>query len=222
GAGRREARAGLPDVSRGPDWDRPALPEYARPKKPGRDHVARRRRCHDVRRRLRGSFRTINDLLTTNVDLARFTADLLGQADAALLRVFWHTLRNFSILDPACGCGEFLLAPLRVLEPLYHACLGRMETFPTVADFRAAPAEAGPPADRCAFVRRSILERNLHGVDLLPEAVEVCRLRLLLALAAAQGGTVELASFPALDNLRSGNSLVGSVQSGSDEPAGPV
>src|SRR5262249_54877373 len=189
--------------------------EYALPTETWREHVARRRRCHDVRRRLRGSFRTINDLLTTNVDLARFTADLLGQADAALLRVFWLALWNLSVLDPACGWGVFLLASLRVLEPLYHACLRRMETFPTVADFRAALDEAGPPAARCAFVRRLILQSNLHGVDLLPEAIEVCRLRLLLALAAAQGGTIELASLPALGNLTSGNSVVGSVPSGS-------
>jgi hypothetical protein len=211
--------AGLTDFSLRIGWDRPASAEYALPAETWREHLARRARCHDLRRRLQRRSRTSNDLLTDNVDLIRFTVDLLEQSDAALLRAFWHVLRDLSVLDPACGSGEFLLAALRVLEPLYEACLGRMKAFPRVADFREVLDAAGP-ASR-VFIRRSILERNLYGVDLLPEAVEVCRFRLLLALAAAQGTVHAPPSLPALDaNLRAGNSLAGSVTTGRASDSG--
>ena len=34
-----------------------------------------------------------------------------------------------TILDPTCGSGAFLFAALNILEPLYEACLDRMEVF---------------------------------------------------------------------------------------------
>ena len=33
------------------------------------------------------------------------------------------------VLDPTCGSGAFLFAALNILEPLYDACLVRMEAF---------------------------------------------------------------------------------------------
>ncbi|MGF1541253.1 MAG: hypothetical protein ACFCU5_12515 [Pleurocapsa sp.] len=35
----------------------------------------------------------------------------------------------FPILDPTCGSGAFLFAALNILEPLYEACLERMQIF---------------------------------------------------------------------------------------------
>ena len=46
-----------------------------------------------------------------------------------LLRAFWHAIENVTILDPTCGSGAFLFAALNILEPLYEACLDRMEAF---------------------------------------------------------------------------------------------
>ena len=37
--------------------------------------------------------------------------------------------RQVTILDPTCGSGAFLFAALNILEPLYEACLDRMEAF---------------------------------------------------------------------------------------------
>ena len=33
------------------------------------------------------------------------------------------------MLDPTCGSGAFLFAALNILEPLYEACLDRMQAF---------------------------------------------------------------------------------------------
>ena len=45
------------------------------------------------------------------------------------MRAFWHALEQVSVLDPTVGSGAFLFAALNILEPLYEACLDRMQAF---------------------------------------------------------------------------------------------
>ena len=86
---------------------------------------------------------------------------------------------NVAVLDPACGSGAFLLSALRVLERL-----GGRD-------------------------RKRIVERNLFGVDLKPEAVRLCELRLWLAIVA-EGD--EPRPLPNLDrNILQGNSLLSPI-----------
>ena len=69
----------------------------------------------------------MNDLVTRNIDLGRFAAERIARCDDLhVLRAVGDSLRGLTVLDPTCGCGEFLVAALRVLEPLYEACLARM------------------------------------------------------------------------------------------------
>jgi hypothetical protein len=97
-------------------------------------------------------------------------------------------LDAIAILDPACGSGAFLLSALRVVEKLTIAL------HPT------------PPSD----LRRRIVERSLYGVDLKPEAVRLCELRLWLAIVSqASGDANDVQPLPNLDrNILQGNSLL--------------
>src|SRR5207247_1048325 len=75
------------------------------------------------------------------------------------------------------------------------------------------------PNRRC-FVRYSILTHNLYGVDLVPEAAEACRLRLLLALLATVEDASDLKRLPPVSfNVRAGNALVGSLTTPGSHPA---
>jgi hypothetical protein len=57
---------------------------------------------------------------------------------------------------------------------------------------------------------KSIVLKNLFGVDLMDEAVEICRLRLYLKLVAQVERFEDLEPLPDLDfNIRAGNTLVG-------------
>ncbi|HET8655170.1 MAG TPA: hypothetical protein VFL93_06625, partial [Longimicrobiaceae bacterium] len=56
--------------------------------------------------------------------------------DGAQLRAVWWALRTLRVLDPACGTGEWLLAARAALEPLYVACLERMQS--AIDDLRRA------------------------------------------------------------------------------------
>jgi type II restriction/modification system DNA methylase subunit YeeA len=120
-----------------------------------------------------------------------------------LLRAFWQAIAGsatspgVTILDPTCGSGAFLFAALNILEPLYEACLDRMEAFVAelersgekhrpekFSDFRnVLERVASHPSPRY-FIFKSIILNNLFGVDIMEEAAEICKLRLFLKLAA--------------------------------------
>src|SRR6202011_1228713 len=115
-----------------------------------------------------------------------------------------------------------------VLEPLYDACLERMETFvedlersgntqhpEKYADFRKILSNVAAHPNRRYFVLKSIILNNLFGVDIMEEAVEICKLRLFLKLAAqvepdANCDNLGIEPLPDIDfNIRAGNTLVG-------------
>ena len=69
--------------------------------------------------------------------------------------------------------------------------------------------------NRRYFVYKSIILNNLFGVDIMEEAVEICKLRLFLKLAAqvdpdSSHDNLGIEPLPDIDfNIRAGNTLVG-------------
>ena len=220
-----EIAAGLDDVSRRGGWNEPAPSEYALPEETWRELVARRRHYAEVREKLAaGAISEINDLITLNLDLERFARDVIVQSEGPeLLRAFWHALRDVSILDPTCGSGAFLFAALNILEPLYTSCLEGMQGFlddlerserphhpETMRDFRAILEQVGKHPSERYFVLKSIVLNNLYGVDIMEEAVEICKLRLFLKLVAQLETYDQIEPLPDIDfNIRAGNTLIG-------------
>jgi hypothetical protein len=59
---------------------------------------------------------------------------------------------------------------------------------------------------------KSIILNNLYGVDIMEEAVEICKLRLFLKLAAQVESVDEIEPLPDIDfNICAGNTLVGNT-----------
>ena len=219
-----EIAAGVGDVARRGGWNRPADPDYALPTETWREHVARRTRCLDLRAKLSaGEVTSVNDLITYNLDIRRFTQDVIENCEGPdLLRALWDALSTVTILDPTCGSGAFLFAALTILEPLYTACLERMDAFVKQADatpnasralysdFRATLEQVGRHSNRRYFILKSIIISNLYGVDIMEEAVEIAKLRLFLKLVAQVDDVRRLEPLPDIDfNIRAGNTLVG-------------
>lgn len=123
--------AGVADVSKRTLWNKPAADPFGLPTETWREHVARRLRCLELRRKLAdGEVHAANDLITHNLDVRQFVQDIVETtADPDLLKAFYAALSTITILDPTCGSGAFLFAALNILEPLYEACLLRMEAF---------------------------------------------------------------------------------------------
>ena len=64
--------------------------------------------------------------------------------------------------------------------------------------------------NRRYFILKSIIINNLYGVDIMEEAVEICKLRLFLKLVAQVDDVDQLEPLPDIDfNIRPGNTLVG-------------
>jgi hypothetical protein len=212
-------------------WNKSAPSEYALPTEIWREVVARRQRYGDVRLKLAAPTEalTANDLITLNLNIRQFVQDCIENAATPdVLLAFWKAIEEITVLDPTCGSGAFLFAALNVLEPLYEACLDRMKAFMLewsqaqkvphpnfYKDFAAVIARVERHANEKYFIFKSIIIRNLYGVDIMDEAVEICKLRLFLKLAAQiepnyDEENLGIEPLPDIDfNIRAGNTLVG-------------
>lgn len=217
-------------IERRKAWNKPAPGEYALPTEIWRETVARRQRYAKVKRKLEdGEVRDINDFITLNLDIRQFAQDVILNCEGPdLLMALWQAITKITILDPTGGSGAFLFAALNILEPLYESCLDRMEAFlsewETIGK-RAQPnyqskfsdviARIAVHPNRRYFVLKSIILNNLYAVDIMEEAVEICKLRLFLKLAAqvesdATRENLGIEPLPDIDfNIRAGNTLVG-------------
>ena len=159
--------------------------------------MARRQRYEEIRNQVFSkNLVSINDLITYNLDIRQFAQDVIENCEGPeLLRAFWRAINQVTVLDPTCGSGAFLFAALNILEPLYEACLSRMEAFVAelahgdhhphrYKDFRQVMEQMKRHPNRSYFILKSIVVNNLYGVDIMAEAVEIAKLRLFLKLVA--------------------------------------
>ena len=218
---------GIGDIAERNTWNERASAAYALPGETWRQHVARRQRCLGMIDKLSsGEICGISDLIACNLDVSRFAEDAIRTCeDPELLWAFYQAVSTITVLDPTCGSGAFLFAALEILKPLYDACLDRMQAsvndatqasskqqLTRLSDFRRILKEARTHPSRRLFVLKSIIANNLYGVDIMEEAVETCKLGLLLKLLAQVDDAESLESLSDVNlNIRSGNALVGSV-----------
>lgn len=105
---------------------------------------------------------------------------------------FWQdylaTLRDITIVDPACGSGAFLVAAFDELARRYRDAVTGLQLHGVEIDFD---------------VFDEIVTRNLYGVDLNPESVEITRLSLWLKTARRERRLQNLEA-----TIRVGNSLI--------------
>lgn len=101
-----------------------------------------------------------------------WTTHDMDQPEPARERAFWQAylaaLREFTIVDPACGSGAFLVAAFDEMARRYR-------------DAVSALGELGVEVDFDIF--DEIVTKNLFGVDINPESVEITRLSLWLKTA---------------------------------------
>ena len=109
-----------------------------------------------------------------------------------ILTEYRDWLLNLKICDPACGSGAFLVAALKFLINEHRKI-----------DRWSANIQTGAGALVFEDVDNSILERNLYGVDINEESVEIARLSLWLHTCRPGRKLSDLSA-----NVKCGNSLI--------------
>ena len=201
-------------------WNEKTDDEFALPTEIWRETVERRERCKSLRKKISShEINDINDFITYNLDIRKFAEDLIEKTPSEnFVAQTFDTLQNVTVLDPTCGSGAFLFAGMNILEPLYERCIDRMEEFNTKnGTFKKELDEIKDKyrSNIQYFIYKSIILRNLYGVDIMHEATEIAKLRLFLKMVAVvevdrRADNLGLDPLPDIDfNVRCGNSLVG-------------
>jgi hypothetical protein len=118
-----------------------------------------------------------------------------GDPSLETINKYSARLREFTVLDPACGSGAFLITALKYLVREWRELQG----------LRRQAAGSPVAAEDDALLIAEILTANLYGVDINAASVEIAQLALWLHTAR---GNKPLSSLG--DNIREGNSLIGS------------
>ncbi len=211
-----------PDLlERRKSWNNPTPSNLGLPTEIWRETIARFQRYQEIVDKLQGGgFASFNDFITYNLNTPRIAYDFLNATDdRKFIEVFYGELLKVTILDPTCGSGAFLFAALNLLEPLYEVCISRMEEF-NAQDSNAFKDQLAEIKNKYRsniqyFIYKSIILRNLYGVDIMAEAVEIAKLRLFLKMVAVvevdkRADNMGLDPLPDVDfNIRCGNTLVG-------------
>ena len=208
-------------LERRAQWNTKTPERFALPTEIWRETIDRLQRCESLLHKIKqGEITHINDFITYNLDIRSFVYDLLHHTEDHLFILhFYKALQQVTILDPTCGSGAFLFAAMNILEPLYEVCIERMQEF-----HAQNPLLFKPELEEIShkyrsniqyFIFKSIILRNLYGVDIMVEATEIAKLRLFLKMVAVvevdkRAENLGLDPLPDIDfNIRCGNTLVG-------------
>lgn len=208
-------------LERRKEWNRPTPEPWALPTEIWRESIERLQRCGNILGKVEhGEISQINDFITYNLDIRSFATDVIGRTtNPHLVRHFYKALQEVTILDPTCGSGAFLFAAMNILEPLYEVCIDRMQDFHAqnnkLFKDELDEIEHKYRSNIQYFIYKSIILRNLYGVDIMTEATEIAKLRLFLKMVAVVEANRRLPNLgldplPDIDfNIRCGNTLVG-------------
>ncbi|MBX7107584.1 MAG: Eco57I restriction-modification methylase domain-containing protein [Chitinophagales bacterium] len=221
----KEIADGIKNISARTEWNKPAPENFSLPTEIWREVVDRRNRYTEIKNKIEKSEVTaINDFITYNLNIRQFAIDSIANTnDPEFLKAFYKALNSVTIIDPTCGSGAFLFAAMNILEELYEQCIQRMQNFVSDApkgkykffEETIAQVTAHEHPNLQYFIYKNIILRNLYGVDIMKEAVEIAKLRLFLKLVATveanyRKPNLGLEPLPDIDfNIRSGNTLVG-------------
>ena len=202
-------------------WNERTPEQFALPTEIWRETIERLQRYDNIKTKIeKGEITEINDFITYNLDIRSFIYDYLNTTDdPQFIERFYEALQKVTILDPTCGSGAFLFAALNILEPLYEVCISRMQEYHSkdknLFSRQLDEIKGKYRSNIQYFIYKSIILRNLYGVDIMVEATESAKLRLFLKMVAVvdvdrRDPNMGLDPLPDIDfNIRCGNTLVG-------------
>ncbi len=125
--------------------------------------------------------------------------------------LYFDVIKHITILDNACGSGEFLLSASKLLFDLYNTTWDKIKKIKSkqISNEIKMMSQFNSPE---YYFKRRIITSNLFGVDLEDGATEICKLRLWLSLVSHMD-IAKLEPLPNIDyNIMNGNSILGYIQ----------
>jgi hypothetical protein len=123
-------------------------------------------------------------------------------------------LEDIKILDPACGSGSFLQ---RAYDEVKEEVKRRIEKGETNGIFDELET-VGDEKKLFLGQKQQVILRNIHGVDLDDQAVEIAQLSLLLKLLEGESSNTKKKRLPMLkNNIQCGNSLIDDYEVAGDK-----
>mgnify|MGYP006290966407 CR=1 FL=1 len=134
-----------------------------------------------------GSIQDTNFLL--NSDLEKFNKSTLIKLESILLKI--------KILDPACGCGAFIIKSAHLLYQIRYRLCKLLQKRQNVSKLK---------------IKEKILAKNLFGVDINREEVYLTKMRLILwFINHSTQNEHFFDDYNLYFNIKVGNSLVGYI-----------
>jgi hypothetical protein len=199
----------------GHTWDSKVIEDFGLPGETYWEVNDRLTRCRKLQAECSsGAIQTVPAAVSANIDLETLLVDVIDGLDSPLdIAKFWSLARTFTIVDPTCGSGAFLFSAMKrmlaVQEAIIQAAQVHFKTSPN-DELRSIVEGVAEHASPTYFVLKKIAQDNLYGVDLMPEASEIARLRLFLKLIAVVEKLEDIEPLPDLEfNIKTGNLLVG-------------
>ncbi|WP_303924877.1 Eco57I restriction-modification methylase domain-containing protein [Draconibacterium sediminis] len=183
-----------------------------------------------IRRAVVQKFRELeNDQIETFNDLKAYTNHFFKTVD---LKRFNEIINTIRIVDPAVGSGHFLVSALNELIAIkseLHILVDENgnslrseiivendELYITdehghLLDYKPGVKETALIQKTLFHEKQNLIENSLFGVDINPNSVKICRLRLWIELLKNAYYTDEgqLQTLPNIDiNIKTGNSLI--------------
>lgn len=201
-----------------PAWDSVEVPsDLGLPAESWWEVVDRRKHVQHLTDAARaGEINSVDLCITNNLDIESLAVDVLDSLDTPQdVIAAWEVLSDLRVIDPTCGSGAFLFAALNILHRLYTAVFDAAEVHAKTTKntgLKAIVESARAHPNHDYFLLKHAALNNLYGVDIMPEAGEIARLRLFLKLIAQIESRGDIEPLPDLEfNIKSGNVLVGAL-----------
>jgi hypothetical protein len=115
------------------------------------------------------------------------------ELDKQELSALYERIKSIKILDPGCGSGAFFMPVIGLLMQVHSIFTNKL----------------GLPFKEYD-IKKQIIENNIFGSEINPDAVEIAKLRLWLELVSTAENVEEIDLLPNIDyNIIAGNSLFG-------------
>lgn len=132
--------------------------------------------------------------------------DIMENPDHAE-RFYFDVLRDITVLDNACGSGEFVLSASKMLFELYDMSWNAI--MHSGSERVVAETKAIGEQQPAYYFKKRIITSNLFGVDIEEGAIEICKLRMWLSLVSEMSRDKAI-PLPNIDfNIMLGNSILG-------------